>query len=160
MPRMSDGSQGGVQEAGSILRLYLSTFRCPQTVKLQCGPTPAGVEEAGDQNPLQSSWQNAEHPKPKIAPLAPHVPGMLERQCVLCLPTMPRPQQMWELTTSVQTRLTSHVAVAVASGCGSNSTPSLGTSICLKCGLRKNKTKQKDAFYLIQLKYCGHSQQN
>ena len=34
------------------------------------------------------------------------------------------------------------VAVALASTCSSDSTPSLGTSICHKCGLKKRKKKR------------------
>ena len=35
------------------------------------------------------------------------------------------------------------VAVAVAGSCSSDSTPSLGTSICCRCGLKKKKDKKK-----------------
>ena len=37
-------------------------------------------------------------------------------------------------------QLPSSVAVAVASSCSSNSTPSLGTSVCCRCGPKKIKT--------------------
>ena len=42
-------------------------------------------------------------------------------------------------------RLGSHVAVAVAyaGSCSSDSTPSLGTSICPGCGPKKEKKKKK-----------------
>ena len=44
-----------------------------------------------------------------------------------------------------QTQLRSHIAVAVvqASGCSSDSTPGLGTSICLRCGPKNQKQKKK-----------------
>ena len=44
-----------------------------------------------------------------------------------------------------QTRLRSHVAVAVAvaSRCGCDSTPSLGTSICLRFDPKKTKQNKK-----------------
>ena len=49
-----------------------------------------------------------------------------------------------ELWCRLQTRLTSGVAVAGASRCCSDSTPSLGTPICHGCGPKKqNKNKQK-----------------
>jgi len=35
------------------------------------------------------------------------------------------------------------VAVAVAGSCSSNSTPGLGISTCLRCGLKKTKKKKK-----------------
>ena len=35
------------------------------------------------------------------------------------------------------------VAVAVAGSCSSDSTPSLGTSICHRCGPKKTKKKKK-----------------
>ena len=46
-----------------------------------------------------------------------------------------------ELGCKLQTQLGSGmaVAVAVAGGQGSNSTPSLGTSTCLRCSLKKQK---------------------
>ena len=47
-------------------------------------------------------------------------------------------------------RLGSGLAVAVvqAGGYSSDSTPSLGTSICCKCGPKKIKKKKKDNFFL------------
>ena len=48
-----------------------------------------------------------------------------------------------ELWCRLQMRLGSHVAVAVAwaGSCSSDSTPSLGTSICLRCGPKTQKIK-------------------
>ena len=48
-----------------------------------------------------------------------------------------------ELRCRSQTRLGSRVAVAVGEGssCSSDSTPSLGTSICLRCGPEKKKRR-------------------
>ena len=42
-------------------------------------------------------------------------------------------------------RLRSGIAVAVveAGGCSSNSPPSLGTSMCHRCGLKKKRKKKK-----------------
>ena len=48
-----------------------------------------------------------------------------------------------ELWFRSQTWLGSCVAVAVAVGWSSDSTSSLGTSICLRCGLKKQKEKKK-----------------
>ena len=50
-----------------------------------------------------------------------------------------------ELWCSLQTRLRFHVAVAVvlASSCSSDSTPSLGISICHKCSTKKQNKKPK-----------------
>ena len=48
-----------------------------------------------------------------------------------------------ELWCTLQTRLGSGVAVAVAGICGSDSTPSLGTSICLGCSPTKQASKQE-----------------
>ena len=50
----------------------------------------------------------------------------------------------------LQTRLGSHVAVAVAwaSSYSSDSTPSLGTSICHECGPKKTKKKKKSLLWL------------
>ena len=42
-----------------------------------------------------------------------------------------------------QLRFCVAVPVAEAEGYNSNSTPSLGTSICSRCGPKKQKTKQK-----------------
>ena len=50
-----------------------------------------------------------------------------------------------ELWRRLQTRLGSCIAVAVAeaSGYSSDETPSLGTSICHRCGPKKQKEKDK-----------------
>ena len=48
-----------------------------------------------------------------------------------------------ELWCRSQMRLGSHVAVAVAGSYSSDSTPSLGTSICCGCGPEKQKIKEK-----------------
>ena len=50
-----------------------------------------------------------------------------------------------ELWCRLQTRLGSHVAVALAwaSGYSSDSTPSLGTSICRRCSPKKNNNNNK-----------------
>ena len=50
-----------------------------------------------------------------------------------------------ELWCRSQTQLGSHVSVAVveAGGCSSEVTPSLGTSICCRCGPKKTKNKNK-----------------
>ena len=60
-----------------------------------------------------------------------------------------RIQHCCELQYRRQTQLGSHiaVAVAVAGSCGSNWTPSLGTSICCRCGPKKRKKKVE--VYLI-----------
>ena len=42
-----------------------------------------------------------------------------------------------------QTWLGSHMAVAQAGGCSSESTPRLGTSMCHGCGLKKTKDKRQ-----------------
>ena len=49
-----------------------------------------------------------------------------------------------ELWCKLQMQLGSHVAVAVvkASSCSSDSTPSLGTSMCYGCGPKKQKKKK------------------
>ena len=39
------------------------------------------------------------------------------------------------------------VAVTEAGGCSSNSTPSLGTSMCYGCGPKKNKQQRKRNVY-------------
>ena len=53
-----------------------------------------------------------------------------------------RCQELW---CSLQMRLGSQVAVVVvqAEGCSSDWTPSLGTSICRRCGDKKTKKKKK-----------------
>ena len=58
-----------------------------------------------------------------------------------------------ELWRRSQTWLGSGVAVAVASAssCSSKSTPSLGTSICHKCGPKKAKKKKKS--YALNLRF-------
>ena len=48
-----------------------------------------------------------------------------------------------ELWYRSQMQLGSRVAVAVAGSYSSNSTPSLGSSICRRCGLKKQKEKSK-----------------
>jgi len=50
-----------------------------------------------------------------------------------------------ELWRRSQIWLGSHIAVAVvqAGGCSSDSTASLGTSTCLRCGPKKQKKKKK-----------------
>src|SRR5512134_2112105 len=50
-----------------------------------------------------------------------------------------------ELWCRLQTQLGSHVAVSVMQdgSCSSNSTPSLGTSICHRCSPKKFKKKKK-----------------
>ena len=48
-----------------------------------------------------------------------------------------------ELWHRLQTQLGTDVAVAVAGSCSSDWIPSLGTSMCLKCGPKKQITKQK-----------------
>ena len=55
-----------------------------------------------------------------------------------------RIQRCCELWCRLQTRLGSRMAVAVASSCGSDSTPTLGTFICCICGPEKKKDKKKD----------------
>ena len=59
-----------------------------------------------------------------------------------------RIQRCHELWCKSQMQLRSVVAVAVAeavaSSCSSNSAPSLGTSICLKCGLKRQKDQKKE----------------
>ena len=47
-----------------------------------------------------------------------------------------------ELWCKSQTPLRSYVAVAVASSCSSDLTPSLGPSICHRCGPKKTKAKK------------------
>ena len=59
-----------------------------------------------------------------------------------------------ELCFGLQMLLRSHVAlaVAVASSSSSESTPNLGTSICHKCGpkkQKKKKKKKKDSTYCV-----------
>ena len=56
-----------------------------------------------------------------------------------------------ELWCGSQTQLRSGVAVAVAwaGRCSSNSTPSLGTSICRGCGPKKQKDKKKLIKYAV-----------
>ena len=56
-----------------------------------------------------------------------------------------RIQHCYELWCESQTRLGSATAVALAEAgsCSSDWTPSLGTSICRKCGPEKCKNKQK-----------------
>ena len=51
-----------------------------------------------------------------------------------------------KLRCSLQTRLGSSVAVAVAQAdsCSSDLTPSLGTSICQRCGPKKKKEREKN----------------
>ena len=59
-------------------------------------------------------------------------------------------QRFCELWYRLQMQLRSHVAVVVAkaSGYSSNLTPSLGTSICHVCGLKKTKNKR----YIFQFR--------
>ena len=56
-----------------------------------------------------------------------------------------RIQHCHELWCRLQTRLGSHVAVALmyTGGCSSDSTPSLGTSICHRSGPRNGKKDKK-----------------
>ena len=48
-----------------------------------------------------------------------------------------------ELWFRLQTWLRSQVAVAVAGSCSSDSTPSLGTSMCCGCGSKKEKKRKE-----------------
>ena len=48
-----------------------------------------------------------------------------------------------ELWCRLQMPLGSHVAVAAASSCSSDLTPSMGTYICCKCSQKKPKTNKK-----------------
>ena len=61
---------------------------------------------------------------------------------------------LWLWLCRSQTQLRSHVAVAVAvvqaDRCSSDSTPSLGTSICCRCSPKKQKIKNKKNAFLIQ----------
>ena len=65
-------------------------------------------------------------------------------------------QHCRELWCRSQTWLRSGMVVALvqASSCSSDSTPSLGTSICCRCGPKKTKTKgkkrRKHVFYILQ----------
>ena len=54
----------------------------------------------------------------------------------------------------MQMRLGSQVAVVVvqAEGCSSDWTPSLGTSICRRCGDKKTKKKKKEEEYTRDMK--------
>ena len=61
----------------------------------------------------------------------------------LASPSGLRIQHCSELWCRLQTWLGSGVAMAVASSCGSDSTPSLGPSICHKCSPKKQTNKQK-----------------
>ena len=55
-------------------------------------------------------------------------------------------------------RLGSGVAMVQASGCSSNWTPSLGTSICRRCSRRKTKTKQNKTWCLrVSDHYLPHA---
>ena len=56
-----------------------------------------------------------------------------------------------ELWYRLQMQLGSHIAVAVVetSSCSSDSTPSLGTSICSRCGPKKQKKKKKKKFQCV-----------
>ena len=67
-----------------------------------------------------------------------------------------RIQHCYVLWCRLQTQFGSHVAVAVvqANGYSFNSTPSLGSSICCKCGPKKTKTKTKQ----IQMNKLRHQQ--
>ena len=49
-----------------------------------------------------------------------------------------------ELWCRSKTWLGSGIAVAVAGSCSSDSTPSLGTSICCRCGPKKQKTNNSN----------------
>ena len=62
----------------------------------------------------------------------------------LALPSGLRIQHHCELWCGSQMQLGSHVAVAVvlACSCRSDLTPSLGTSICCRCGPKKTKKKK------------------
>ena len=52
---------------------------------------------------------------------------------------------IWYCHELLQMQLRSHIAVAVAQtgSCSSNSTPSMETSVCHKCGPKKQKKKKK-----------------
>ena len=58
-----------------------------------------------------------------------------------------RCQELW---CGLQTWLGSDVAVAVVSGYSSDSTPSLGTSMCHRCGPKKKKKKKSHLIHLFR----------
>ena len=68
------------------------------------------------------------------------IPGSLSELKIYCCP---------ELQCRLQTQLGSGVAVAVvgAGSCSSNSTPSLGTSICHGCGPKKTNNNNNNNYY-------------
>ena len=57
----------------------------------------------------------------------------------LASPSGLRIQRCQKLRCSLQMQLGSSVAVAEASTCSSDSTPGLGTSICHRCGLKRER---------------------
>ena len=71
-----------------------------------------------------------------------------------------RNQRGQELCCRSQTWLGFHIAVAIpqASGCSSDWTPSLGTSLCHGCGPKKTKktkqTKQTKTFFFLASTVC------
>ena len=54
-----------------------------------------------------------------------------------------RIQRCHELWCRLKMRLRSRITVAVANSCSSDSTPSLGISICYRCSPKKKKKKKK-----------------
>ena len=62
-----------------------------------------------------------------------------------------------ELWCRSQTQLRSHVTVAVvqAGSCSFDSTPSLGTSICHRCGPKKKKKKRKEIIGVERAMYAN-----
>ena len=86
-------------------------------------------------------------------------PGRIHEDAgsILALLSGLRIQRSHKLWCRLQTQHRSCVAVAVvqASGCSSDSIPSLGTSICHRCGPKKQTNKQmnkKSKYFMIQ---CG-----
>ena len=73
---------------------------------------------------------------------------------ILALLSGLRIRRCHELWCRSQIWLRSGVAVAVvqAGSCSSNSTPSLGTSICCRCGPKKTKNKQNKGFLFLVAK--------
>ena len=71
-----------------------------------------------------------------------------------------RIQRCYELWCGLQKWLVSCVAVAVAlaGGYSPNSTPSMGNSICCRCGPKKDKKKKKKKKNFFLQPHLGHTE--
>ena len=134
-----------------LFRKEVRTSSCKAGSRPQTSGTPGRLREScGLPDPRNQYIPSEIHQEAKTKTGVPvaaqwlmNLTSMCEDVRSLTLLSGLRIQHCLELWYKLETWLRSRVAVVQASSCSSNSTPSLGSSICHRCGPKKTKDKER-----------------